>query len=1717
MTSLLTPPMSSRPSEKENVPFQSPTSSPKKLLEPFQLSPRVPRSPQQNIKWSPRPPVSPRSSPNRSRTHLRSTLNLHPPSLLTKTRSHRVSFAQRDSHHLYTTPLRALPSYSSRPAAFIASRSILKSRTPERVITLEEEAPPVPKANKREMSPVPDDPLQCATYLSSPVATIVASASVDPSPNPIDMAGVCGPLPMSLHDLAEAYTLMLARLRLQAMTVGPDGVPTETEITPDLPLLQPIQKYHSQLATALARDVARALVKPVSFTAPAPYQPNDLDEWSSDYSSDVYGSSSPPGSPSGPTQKRGLTAAEVKYARDLSLVSQSAIRVLAVVFHEPAVSSHFTDDELINMLKGLISIPNTMPLPTPNPRKTHTAALWALQMVRLPLSIMSSPGITDSLFVALQMAVQGKLGREGKKGSTSEGLTAVQLLSSHYPSIFGPMLPILMSDIVKCLASPMPLIRQRAALALGGIVQGLFDWEEEEEVTAADAKKPLDLSAIHEVRKEISEALVETFDLEKNAKNAMILKHIKDILSQFGPESSAVAGRAGDTPHWAFSVLASLVTLVERNFFACQTVHTSVVTCARIALNAKKASIRSAGGLLWGCVVWAWKRYDGSDGSRGESQESLVNEKIMAQVVVENIGFGVVAALLDAKDRSEAVAARRLRRACRCVRNMVEEHCPGSAELLGRLLSIEEAPSEPISSMALDRKLVPTSLLTQQLAGTDMKALAIAVNTNVTQGIKSDDVRPLTMDERVVEWPQLFTTWKHFPGWIPTTVEGEPAEVLLQTWRALLLATTNVQDHIPCFLAIAEALTAFANSKHDDPKQTALTLTFVRRLWVIVHEVFYNPLSSNTLLADFSADLIQTLAQRPPELGKKIIRESWVTLLAEVLASGTLDSSETLCDVLPESLWGSVYAGVVNKYAEDPNFEGGLVLCGVPFNENHAWLLSDDDWNAWSGLAHKLIVNEGEQVFSNLLTMIGTGQTIPIPSTLRPLSILLSFSELPTSESDGVFLTLLSMANDRLRAEYSSCLSPETLEAVLDLMSALRGIITPDARCLEVIESLQTGMQLWIEDEQCALSDKEFNDGPILFYAHAMQGLTAVPDPLLDLGKLAPFLASAFTRIPAPGAGPLAFSLFWNQKFATRGPPEGGYPEILKPCLRSILNIEELIEGGISLGTETGEETQSPEDVPAPSTTAEDNSGISGDNASAKLVERADTSVEMVDTSVGSVEMVDGNTDQAGTIAEEETVESSVEEIDELLDDSDIVEETILYEPPNRPISAPIPTPPRTSTPVPRAVASDGESQCVSDSQAKTSEPAAADAGAELVVSSVCESPRKRKSEDAVLPSKRPKGLFIPDPEIESLPILRFPARSRSTSPSSVIEESIFYSPEKYNVPPPVWSPTGIPQRLPAFPTAKLITEPVDESVEIPPSEVIETSNKSIEELPEPPVEEPVEDLTNEPANTSVDDLPDNDLNDLPDLTMSLPTRKKRMTLVVEVPRASEVFKRWSSDSRRASETNTTPQKEKSGMPERMRRTRSWSKMPQIGDIPLLESTPCRRPLKRRRSERDSPGDQSVELGRSRKNSRSSTHRADLSITPKQLLSTDMFDGASPDDTPSLRRVKSMPISAKKEVVPSVGRSANVANSRAKVNDSENLEATEATGNTDISTSATSTADAPQPTPVSRTASLEAMMANAEALAELDVAELMRQEEMLAAMREQVTRALALKRANTIA
>lgn len=137
----------------------------------------------------------------------------------------------------------------------------------------------------------------------------------------------------------------------------------------------------------------------------------------------------------------------------------------------------------------------------------------------------------------------------------------------------------------------------------------------------------------------------------------------------------------------------------------------------------------------------------------------------------------------------------------------------------------------------------------------------------------------------------------------------------------------------------------------------------------------------------------------------------------------------------------------------------------------------------------------------------------------------------------------------------------------------------------------------------------------------------------------------------------------------------------------------------------------------------------------------------------------------------------------------------------------------------------------------------------------------------------------------------------------------MFYSPNKHDIPPPAWSPTGVLQPLPFVSSEDIFNTSFDDSNEIPLDVLAEASgDDSVEESTETSIDASAETSVDESANGSIDDLPDNDLNDLPDITMSLPTRKKRMTVVVEVPHVSEVLKRWTSDStvRSVSATSTS-------------------------------------------------------------------------------------------------------------------------------------------------------------------------------------------------------------------
>lgn len=72
------------------------------------------------------------------------------------------------------------------------------------------------------------------------------------------------------------------------------------------------------------------------------------------------------------------------------------------------------------MVTALLSISMAESLPTPNARKTYALIIWLVQVQRLPASVLSPA--KDRIAYSLRRGIEGELGKEGKKGSVSDGL-----------------------------------------------------------------------------------------------------------------------------------------------------------------------------------------------------------------------------------------------------------------------------------------------------------------------------------------------------------------------------------------------------------------------------------------------------------------------------------------------------------------------------------------------------------------------------------------------------------------------------------------------------------------------------------------------------------------------------------------------------------------------------------------------------------------------------------------------------------------------------------------------------------------------------------------------------------------------------------------------------------------------------------------------------------------------------------------------------------------------------------------------------------------------------------------------------------------------------------------------------------------------------------------------------------------------------------------------
>ncbi|EGN98376.1 hypothetical protein SERLA73DRAFT_56513, partial [Serpula lacrymans var. lacrymans S7.3] len=1098
----------------------------------------------------------------------------------------RVAWSQQNQFFYFGNTPRVTPLATSREQP---TKSILKKST-QSLLT-------VPEEKQRDITPEPEDPLANLSYLDSPVSKLISIDS-------------------SLRDLIEAYSVLTARLRA--------AVNGTTDADASWPLFQPVRKHQQAVVDAIVRDLGRALVEPHTVDAEMSEVCDELEE-----------KSLLPSPKNSPRKKIGMTAEQVKYARDLCTTSHAVMKFLGAVFTIPAISRVFNDDQLRAMLTGVLAIPLAQELPTPNARKTCALSIWLLQAQRLPAEVLLPA--KDRIAYALRRGIEGELGKEGKKGSTCDGLKAIHDLSIYQPVTFVPAFTELLSSILAGLLAPTLLIRTQACHALGGFTMGCI---------------ALPPSYVHtRIARTVSEFLTSPPSSPRKSptkigQDSAIIRTLRTTLNAVEPTHVAHG------PVWSLSILASLIVLLGSAL--CEDIKLARMISALLALSMrnKKSSVRGLGCLLWRCVAWAYFRpplvqfdedeEDERDEFQKEQDEQKVQLgrqsfwKVVKSVVDMGAGVSTVAALLaEGSDDDE-----RLRKAFSLVKTMIKkggQTCGDGMEIAKIFVSFN-VPDCPWTM----NKLLPPLLFSSSpgLLTQDYKTLSVAVKPIFAQCPQFDDIRSLTREDVTREWifDELIEVWRSGLACLEMPEESTTPPEVVSIWEGLLKGNVAVlQDagdddgtvQFACRAAVilvdilqdpnldlshkaGSALPVVATSpvKDRSPSKSprklpnnssrsnaALKLSITREFWTIMRTTI-----PNNLLHAGGAKLLTSLMENEDDLvwetdAPDDARKEWAYLCAEVLVVCDIDelkkfwtrrASARAQMTYEPGVQSLVWNCFVEKWQEDADgtWECAVVLLGIPFADSNAWELSNDDFQTWDNFLSYTLNKALDYGIDSTTVLDCVAEAVsrnPSPTfaySTRVADLLLGHLEIVDARQ--VPSSVFEFVNDTLLSTYPP--EPCSMMRSIWLLRSLTRIV--DACPVELspgmFEILQDGMCTWISDDYCTFDITDYTDEVLPLYQTSLLGVQVLPRTLQTLELLAPLLESSFSgRTDKPATVMDSFDEFWNTCYANMSKPENGWPEKIQTCLRSLAELH---------GTHSPDQENSPRSpsamftFPAPST-----------------------------------------------------------------------------------------------------------------------------------------------------------------------------------------------------------------------------------------------------------------------------------------------------------------------------------------------------------------------------------------------------------------------------------------------------------------------------------------------------------------------------------------------------
>lgn len=217
--------------------------------------------------------------------------------------------------------------------------------------------------------------------------------------------------------------------------------------------------------------------------------------------------------------------------------------------------------------------------------------------------------------------------------------------------------------------------------------------------------------------------------------------------------------------------------------------------------------------------------------------------------------------------------------------------------------------------------------------------------------------------------------------------------------------------------------------------------------------------------------------------------------------------------------------------------------------------MTNDEFDTWDNFLQHAVNKaldygiDASTVLDRVAEIVSENPCPAYASSTRVADLLLTHLDMADARQLPSYI--FDFVNDTLQSTYP----PEPRNKVTSIWM-IRSLIRVVDACpvelrLNLLETLQEGISLWISDEFHVFNEDEYTGDLLPLYQTSLLGMQELPRSVFVLDTLSALIESVFYgRGDKPSIAYESFEEFWQSTFASHQEPEGGWPERIQACVK---------------------------------------------------------------------------------------------------------------------------------------------------------------------------------------------------------------------------------------------------------------------------------------------------------------------------------------------------------------------------------------------------------------------------------------------------------------------------------------------------------------------------------------------------------------------------------------